>query len=356
MESYPQGENTLMKRELDSQPPEINWLGRLDKGKDDAPTWRGKISANLAIIKERFNFSDERAAREKLDDLKQKINNFYVIAGINAVVRCIDGRGEEGQALDSSNLGPQVPGGTPITSIGFRFSKGLTTNATIEQDFVDYRELVESLGLPYISGAHEDERNSSHPENTGCGAIDKTLEILRIMREYDVDDAGNRQYRVFEYAKAIASVYMNEDDFESAFADVQVKLQALMGPHFYDHYFQKSDDGSHKFRTGLVNKVKEGGRQVGKKTVEKLAGEHNEVFLMVNRRMGETFDRDVFANEEKGQAQAFNYDVWVIVQRARDVFPNDEEKQRTMIVTNMMYAVGTAMALTDGSLELGVRD
>jgi hypothetical protein len=89
--------------------------------------------------------------------------------------------------------------------------------------------------------------------------------------------------------------------------------------------------------------------------VERLTGKHNEVFLLVNTIDGETFDRDGFAAETDSRAQAFNYDVWVIAQRAQDVFRDDTEKQQTMILANIMYAVGTAMALTDGSLEVGVR-
>jgi hypothetical protein len=269
------------------------------------------------------------------------------------VVRCIDGRGEENTLPDSSNLGPQVPGGTAVTSLAYRLSKGLSAEATIESDVEEYRSLIEKMRLPYIPGGHEDEHNADHPENTGCGAIDKMLEIVKIMSEYDTDE---QKYQVYDYAKAIAAAYMDEGSFERVFQDILVKLQALNGPHFSDHYFQKEDStGSHRFRAGMLSKVKEGGQRVGKKTVERLTGKHNEVFLLVNTIDGETFDRDGFAAETDSRAQAFNYDVWVIAQRAQDVFRDDTEKQQTMILANIMYAVGTAMALTDGSLEVGVR-
>ncbi|HET7827747.1 MAG TPA: hypothetical protein VFK97_02685 [Candidatus Saccharimonadales bacterium] len=342
--------------EVEKTDHEINWVGRLDGGVEKPDHWQGKISARFSVIRERFGLSSDESARQKLGELKEKVGRFYVMAGLRAVVRCIDGRGEDGASPDITDLGPQVPGGTPVTSLAYRFSKGLTAEATIESDFVEYGNLLESLGLPYSPGAHEDEHNASHPENTGCGAIDKMLEILKIMQEYATDAEGNRTYRVYEYAKAIASTYMDEASFERVFQDIQVKLQALNGPHFHDHYFQKDEEsGSHRFRSRIVEKVKDGGRRIGKKTVERLTGEHNEVFLIVNHVEGETFDRDGFADSNQGLAQAFNYDVWVVAQRARDIFPEDAEKQRTMLLTNIMYAVGTAMALTDGSLELGIR-
>jgi len=341
--------------ETQKRTPEVTWAGQLDGGVENTGIWRGRISARLSAIKNRFNLASDETARHKLDELKDKVGKFYVVANINAAVRCIDGRGEEGPAPDGSNLGPQLPGGTPVTSIAYRFAKGLDPKATIESDFLEYTGLLNSLGLPYLAGGHEDETNADHPENTGCGAIDKMLEILKIMEEYDTEQDEQQKYRVHDYAKAIAANYMDEASFERVFQDIQLKLQALNGPHFNDHYFQKDQAGSHRFRKGVINKVKDSGQRLGKKTVEKLTGEHNEVFLIVNFVESETFDRDGFSAENDNLAQAFNYDVWLIEQRAKQVFRGDLEKQRTMILTNIMYAVGTSMALTDGSLELGLR-
>lgn len=342
--------------ERESTNHEITWAGRLDGGNSNPNVWRGKISARLNVIKERFGLINREAARDKLNELKETVQQFYVMANTDAVVRCIDGRGEEATVPDGTNLGPQVPGGTAVTSLDYRLSIGLSAEATIESDAEEYRSLLEELGLPYIPGGHEDEHNATDPENTGCGAIDKMLEILKSMGEYELNKPGNRHYRVYDYAKSIASPYMDETDFEQTFQDIQLKLQALHGPHFHDRYFQKEEaTGLYRFRSGILSKVKEGGQRRGRKTVERLVGAHNEVFLLINHVKGETFDRDGFAAETDGKAQAFNYDVWVMAQRAEEVFPDDPEKQRTLILTNIMYAVGTAMALTDGSLELGTR-
>jgi hypothetical protein len=324
---------------------EITWVGRLDGGIEYPNTWRGKFSAKLSVVKERFGLNSEQAAKEKLDELKEKVGSFYVVAGLSAVVRCIDGRGEDGPLPDNKNLGTQVPGGTPVTSIGYRFAKGWTEECDIVTDFAEYRSLVESLGLPYISGAHQDEHNVDHPEHTGCGAIDKMLEIIDVMRETD----ENGTHLVYEYAKVIASKYMDEGAFDKAFNMVQGNLDTL--DKISDRYFRKG-----QFRTKLVDEVKEGGEQIGEKTVETSAGEHRELLLVINHVEGQTFDRDGFAASNEGLAQAFNYDAWAVPQRARDIFTDDSDKQNIMMVTNFMYAVATAMVLTDGSLELGIRE
>jgi len=264
------------------------------------------------------------------------------------VVRCIDGRGEDGPLANNQNLGTQVPGGTPVTSMGYRFAKGWTEDCNIVSDFAEYRALVESLGLPYISGAHQDEHNADHPENTGCGAIDKMLEIVAVMRESQTNDGGVKNYRVYEYAKAIASSHMDVQAFDQAFYAVQDNLDTL--EKLSDRYFKRG-----QFRSDIVEEVKDGGERIGEKTVETSAGEHREVFLMVNQVEGETFDRDGFAASTHGLAQAFNYDAWAVPQRARDIFTDEPAKRHIMMVTNFMYAVATAMVLTDGSLELGIR-
>src|SRR6476661_8697841 len=114
------------RREVETEPAAIEWIGQLDGGIPNKEVWRGKISASLRVIRERFDLADEHSAQDKLDELKKTIQRFYVKATAAAVVRCIDGRGEEDSVPDSSELGPQVPGGTAVTSLAYRFSKGLS--------------------------------------------------------------------------------------------------------------------------------------------------------------------------------------------------------------------------------------
>lgn len=344
------------EHEFDRQPAKIEWYGPLDGGHENAEVWRGKISAKLESVAERFGFPSPERARQELDHLKEQAARFYVKANILARVRCIDGRGEE-EMSDERELGPQVPGGAPVMMLGWRVAEGLVPGANIDSDVVQFKERLKELDLPYVPGAHEDEHNAGHPENTGCGAIDKMLEILKIMTEQD-EIEGRKKYLVYDYTRIIALEYCGDDPdtFDRIFDDIQVKLEVLNSPRYNDRYFMKDEKtGEHRFRKRVVNRIKEVGQQTGKKTVEKLRGSHNELFLLINKVHGETFDRDGFAALTDGKGQAFGYDVWHALERARALFPDDEEKQRTMIVTNVIYAVATAMALTDGSLEVGTR-
>jgi len=62
--------------EIEQKPAEITWAGRLDNGHENPAVWRGKISANLPFIKERFSLTNEAEALKKLDELKASIKEF----------------------------------------------------------------------------------------------------------------------------------------------------------------------------------------------------------------------------------------------------------------------------------------
>jgi hypothetical protein len=357
-EGAPLGEIMTSKSELETYPAEIRWGGRLDGGKENLSVWRGSISAKLSLIKERFGLPGEMDAQDLMTELKAAAEYFFIQAKIPAQVRCIDGRGEGDDQADEPVLGPQVPGGAPVMSIAWRIASGLEPGITVDSDLNKFKGILKDKDLPFLPGAHEDEHNVNHPENTGCGAIDKMLDILKIMGECNETENG-KVYQVYDYAKAIALEYCEGDEaiFDRIFDDIQVKLELLNAQRYNDRYFLKDEQtGHHHFRKRVVNRIKDVGQEAGRKTVEKLQGAHNEVFLLINRAAGETFHRDGFAALSGNRAQAFGYDVWHAVQRAKAIFPDDREKQRTMIVTNVMYAVGTAMALTDGSLEYGIRE
>jgi hypothetical protein len=338
---------------------EITWGPEPLGGKEpNKSVWRGGISAKLNIIKDRFALASETAARGTLDALKAQVEHFYVISNTLASIRCIDGRGEGDEFDKKTVLGPQVPGGAPVMALAWRTALGFEPGINIDSDVVTFKGILKDKKLPFLPGAHEDEHNTDDPENTGCGAIDKMLGILEIMDEAHENENGDKIYSVYDYTKAIAQEYCgnNEAIFDSTFSDIQVKLEIINAQRYNDRYFMKDEPtGKHRFRQRVVNRIKEVGHEAGCKTVETLRGTHNEAFLLINKATGETFDRDAFSALTDNKVQVFGYDVWHAVERAKAIFPDDQEKQQTMVVTNVMYAVATAMALTDGSLEYGIR-
>lgn len=332
------------KHELDSGPAEITWAGRLDGGTPDAKMWQGKISAEPEILEARTGLSAEELA-DKLAELKELLNQDYIAADPESAVRCIDGR-VAGEDQQDPKLGPQVPGGTPAAVISYRIAnfEAVQPGSTLIGDLMELHNIYEELEIPYTRGAHTDEHcDEPDNSNTGCGAIDKMLYILKAMA--DPDNRGV----LHDYAKAISGDFFDNQTFDS----VIQKIDFLNQPEFKHRYFIKDKKtGDYLYKNMAVESTKVLGQ--GEESVEKLLGSHNEVFLVVNMRRGETLNRDKFASRSDNEIQAFNYDSWHTVGRAEALFGEDQ-RRKDFIVSRAMYAVATAMVLTDGSIELGIR-
>lgn len=331
-------------QEVYSGPAEISWVGRLDGGTPNPKMWRGKISAEPELLKARVGLSTEQL-NNMLEELKLLLNKDYVATDPESAVRCIDGRAS-GEDQEDPKLGPQVPGATPAAVISYRLARfeGLQAESTLIHDLMELHNEYEELGLPNTRGAHTDEHSDSpYNSNTGCGALDKMLHILGAM----VDDA-NRTV-IYDYAKAIAGDSFDDATFESIIR----KIEFLNQPDIKHRYFLKDKaTGDYHYKNKVLESTKELGQ--GDASVEKLLGSHNEVFLIVNMRGAETLNRDKFASRSDNKIQAFNYDSWHTVARAKALFA-EEQRRKDFVVSRAMSAVATAMLLTDGSLELGIR-
>lgn len=332
------------KQEIYTSPAEITWVGRLDGGVTNPKIWQGKISAEPKVLKARTGLSAEQLIAFK-EELKRLLNEDFVAADPESAVRCIDGR-VAGEDQDDPKLGPQVPGGTPAAVISYRLAQfeGFKSDSTLINDLIELHNMYEELGLPNTRGAHTDEHSDDPTNsNTGCGAIDKMLYILKAMADQDSREI------IHDYAKAIAGDYFDETTFES----VIDKIDFLNQPQHKHRYFMKDKEtGDYHYKNKALESTKNLGQ--GEGSVETLLGNHNEAFLVINTRPGETFNRDKFASRSDNNIQAFNYDSWFTAARAKSLF-EDEQRQKDFIVSRAMYAVATAMILTDGSIELGIR-
>jgi len=330
----------IAKAEAETTPAEIIWIGRLDGGLPDHKVWSGGITAETEALKDRFQ-TDEAGVQRRIEELKQSIESYYVPTSPNAQVRCIDGRSEtEETVADLPELGPQLAGGTPATALSYRLAhfESMPEGATIETDLDEISRIITSLGLPYLPGAHDDEHNG-----VGCGAL---AHMLRI--------AGKMEDRVAmqDYVRAITDDYYDQEIFEEVLGNVS----KILGPNYKDTYFMKDETtGEYTFAPRLLDKTEQIGRSEDRKAVEVLRGNHNELLLMINKQPGTTLNRDKLSADNNHLAQVFNYDYWVTVDRAQQFFPGDQEAQKKIITSKVMFAVGTAMALTDGSLEAGIR-
>jgi hypothetical protein len=332
------------EHEAPRQAAEISWQGRLDGGKEDHKVWRGKISATTDTLKARLGM-DETDVHQFMEDFKQRVDSYYIPTSVVAQVRCIDGRTENDSPSKNPLLGPQVSGGTPVVALTYRLARfdHMKEGTTIQDDLEEIRHLIETLELPYRPGAHEDEHSVHSDHKTGCGAIDNMLDIIEIMQDREL---------IHGFTKAITGDHFDQQVFE----DILTKLKAINEPAFKNRYFMKDRrTGAYKYANSLIEQTKQIGQRRGKKAVEKLLGEHHETLLGINTVPDTTLNRDQLSKDTNHLAQVFNYDFWFAVDRAEQVFADDEPAKKTVIISQAMYAVATAMALTDGSLEYGVR-
>jgi hypothetical protein len=288
----------------------IEWLGSIGGQDPDSQIWLGDISTV-----ETGDFGiHEKTAKES-----------FVAVDDEAYVRCIDGRCAECLA---EKLGPQGAGGSVIHALAMSVAEArqLIPGKTLAGEVNELKSRYEQYGFPFKPGNHVSDH--AHDEFIGCGAVDKMPKILEILANPDALD------EIIRLTKGI----MGNDFFDKDVFDKSgIRLGAINQESFIpeDEFRKKTSE------------------VIGEDSNEKLQGEHHEVLLIVNKCKNETFDRDGFI--EKSGAQAFNYDYWYTMELAKELFPDDSGAQKIFIMTNVMYNVATAMALTDGSLQLGIR-
>ena len=89
--------------------------------------------------------------------------------------------------------------------------------------------------------------------------------------------------------------------------------------------------------------------------------------MVINTVPGTMFHTDQFSEDNNEDIQVFNYDFWRSLTIAQALFPTDNidlsRKQKKLnlflqkkyITTRAIFAIGTAMVLTNGSIDLIIR-
>lgn|GEM_PF-1124918 len=337
-EQYPRAAEFDMSYEVDQTPAAVSWQGRLDGGLVDHEVWRGKISAEAI-----------HPQKKGLEQYREIVNDYYTVASPNMPVRCIDGRPRKGvlssdQAeIRSAKLGPQVPGGSPAMALSLRvaeFDSIDPRSITIIDDLINIKGRFDELDLPFPIGNHEDDHAKS--PDTGCGAIDRMPDILQHMSNPQAAET------MIAYARSI----VGKDFEDQALADVQERLRLVNEPEFIKKYLMLDDLGVYHYKELTLETVKD---MVGDHAAEEVEGQHKEAFIVVNTMPGQTFNRDLFCLDSGNEVQSFNYDYWHSLERANRLFSQEPEVRARFLITRAMYAASTAMVLTDGSIELGIR-
>jgi hypothetical protein len=316
----------------------IAWLDEpLDRGRTDERLWSGAISTS----------ETNRLKHRSLDEYLASASDYYYKVTPHAHVRCIDGRRSKHVAevksregLLDEELGPQAPGGSPVVALSHRIAEWESLEpANILDDISRTIKLYGELGLNSPVGGHDDD-HAEFP-NTGCGAIDKMPRIIGRI----ADPMAKAIIR--HYTEAIAGDIFSEKCFEPMLE----KYRVLDSPEYRKSYLMQTTDDEYGYRSGVLEalKVHHG------KSVQTMVGHHNEIAVVINMVTGTTFHRDLFSWDSQNEAQIFNYDYWHSIERAKAVYAKDPEKRVRFLISRVMYAVGTCMILTDGSLRVGVR-
>lgn len=281
------------------------------------------------------------------------LDHYYVRASDKAPSRCIDGRcvcnyNETADTTDIRELGPQNPGGTVAAALCARvaaWDSMFTEQFSLVEDIHYLNEVFSRIG--FTVGGHIDD--NAEGNKTGCGAIDKIPGIL----ERSTNPVAQKQIR--KMTKMMLGDYYSQETVDSILG----RLLSLQG--MADEYFVRDEEGDYLFRKDTIDTL----RTLNPKGVEQLGGAHKEIALVINLVKGATFHRDQFSLDNDHEVQMFNYDFWKSIELAEKLYPVDTDDEiknkmngalRTRYITvRALFAVGTAMILTDGSLELVVR-
>jgi hypothetical protein len=290
--------------------------------------WNGPIS-----LERRLQNPDSKLTPGAVEDALQSLEDFYRRADPSASIRCADGREAEGWK-DNCPLGPQVFAGSAGGAIAkhvveSRFGK------SFDQDLEATLAEFESLGIP--CGGHTDEHHRHDRDCSGCAGIDKIQEILGTAGKEDLAPLF----------KKFLKLVLGGDYDERCATNVLDGLKMLQGS---DSYFRRG------FARRTIDAI---GRKV-KGAVQTLLGSHNEVALIFNKVLGETFDTTKFSHESGGNIQAFNCDVWEFQALANELYPGtdsyNEERRKEYVICRVILAIATAMVITDGTLQVLTRE
>lgn len=276
--------------------------------------------------------------------LETELDKYYIAADMRSPFRCIDGRPNEGTedkvraGKMERTVAPQIAGGTAGCALAARAIEGSHMNGTTFAQ--DVETTVKNMAVKGIRfGGHIDDHQ--HGDNCGCGAIDKIPEIFDIV----ANEEAFRQVK--NITKAILGT--NYDD-----ATAMRLLGNFERMHANrDEYLERNGD-SYPYKRKWVAIMQEHAADAFQK-IQKMVGKHNEVALVVNTVEGTTLNRARLNVDTDRKMQVFNLDYWACVQIAKKLYPQSPEKQHDWLHARIMLTAATAMALTDGSLEVAVR-
>ncbi|MBV9349543.1 MAG: hypothetical protein JO026_02230 [Patescibacteria group bacterium] len=305
-------------------------------GSGTSVAWTGGISLAKAL-------ESGEVDKKKLDEAIAALAKYYVPADPDGSMRCIDGRVSE-EAVGGyfrKRLGPQVPGGSAGTVLALQIAdeERMGSNTTFVEDMDSALGWFKENDLYF--GGHIDSHSAEHPENTGCGAIDKIPEILAKL-ESNV---------ALLHIENVTRILLGANFDSHILPEILEEARRLNAKE--EIYFEKDEEGRYAYKKKVIRALEE--NAVDHDPIEVLVGAHKEMVLVVNMVPETTFDRDHFSLDNGNAIQAFNYDFWRSIEMANKLYPKDAARRKEFLVCRTMLAVAALMALTDGTILATVR-
>jgi hypothetical protein len=184
--------------------------------------------------------------------------------------------------------------------------------------------------IPLAFGGHTD--NHASGDNCGCGAIDKSRDIVKAAITY------------CDYIEDILKVILG-DHFSAAAFDRVMDEYILLAKN--DAYMVDAQGDKTRRLLEKAGAV-----------IKELNGSHNEVFVILNYVPGTTFNQTKLNTITDSKVQAFAVDIWRIDAYAEAVarwHKSDKQAYDTALCAGLVYTLAAAAVLTDGSQEIFVR-
>lgn len=227
-------------------------------------------------------------------------------------------------------LAPQNMGGSSSNALIYNFVTGKFENHL--DALKGLAAKYEHCGVEYRLGGHDAE--GAHAPNCGCAAIDQLLKI----GEFYVDP---KKRNAMTYLTVFT---MGEENFdEAAFASNVAKFERLL-----EHADRYLPSGYQRATLDLLEQL-----SPDESVVNHRVGPHQGLSVALNYVHGTRLNQDTLSLAREGRPlQSFGVDVWYAFDLGNKLFLNDFESQREFVTGRLAYDMASALAITDGSLEL----
>jgi hypothetical protein len=234
---------------------------------------------------------------------------------------CGDGRGvrtiftASGYFKRSLNRA-KVFGGSLTMTVAARIGMANNPNAPLTDVFESSLGELDEKGIDF--GAHTD----THEDGVkcGCGAIDRSPEVVENAVKFES-----------EIRATIAALVPDTNGLDKILENYTAYADAHTGQSFSGNAVMKAivDSG---------------------KVVKQLDGDHKEARIILNTVEGYTVNQELIRQVSDETAQVFAVDVWRLQNLAGRLYPNDAVKQQQAFLSELVYTLGVAGTLTNGTL------